>query len=319
MNLTTERRPVDTQWLGQRMLERPKTPPMKRGGLEIRVRTIPAGDGHLVVSLRNAIFMGQAPTTVAFDADLEVRHLNYEGGEWMADTCQEVWQMAEPLQALAEMDEPELLVGGLGLGVFSHLADTYAGAIVTTVERDQRIIDAVAPYAARSVHQGDIYEHCRDYASDYTAAFLDTWQMTGEHAWVREVVPLRRIIGDQIPAENIWCWNEDEMQGQIKLSGPRAMCVPLQTIPPSSVHWRVLRAKAEQIGIAPTVDVSGKDRAQRVLDAGNELWENPTAHGLIERFLRHAGSAEWEAEFGQLWDAAEAEAADWRKEHNLED
>lgn len=311
---------VDTQWLADRMLQRPTTPPFEDGGVKLTIEKIPAGTPHQVVSLRNAIFMGQKPTSVAFDVPFWIRHLGYEGGEWMADSCQEIWQMHEPLERLREMDEPELLVGGLGLGVFSHLADQYAGAIVTTIERDERIIKWVAPHTARLVLRGDIYEHARQIKDDdYDAAFLDTWQRTGEYAWIREVVPLRRLLAGKIPAENIWCWNEDEMTGQVRLSGLRAMCVPLQNLPASSTHWRVLRAKAEQVGIAPTVDYSGDDRMHRVLEAADQLHRDPVAFQILEKLLRHAGSPEWEAEYGQLWDAAEAEAAEWRRENKLDD
>lgn len=36
---------------------------------------------------------------------------------------------------------------------------------------------------------------------------------------------------------------------------------------------------------------------------------------MLELLLRDAGSREWEAQFGQLWDDAEAAAAEWRKTH----
>lgn len=310
---------VDSDWLGHRMIERPVTPPFEDNGVKLTIEKIDAHKPHRVISLRNALFMGQPPTTCSFDVPLWVRHLGYEGGEWMADSAQEVWQMHEPLEGLREMDEPSVLVGGLGLGVFSHLADCYSGAIVTTVERDARIIKWVAPHTTRRVLHADIYEAARDIEPDeYDAAFLDTWQRTGEYAWIREVVPLRRLIGDKIPAERVWCWNEEEMTGQIRLSGPRAMCVPMQSIPPSSVHWAVLRMKAEQVGIAPEIDYSGPERMERVMQASAELWQDPVAHSLLEKFLSHAGSPEWEAEFGQLWDDAEAKAQAWREENGLE-
>ena len=310
---------VDTDWLGNMMVARPRTPAGENGGVKITIEWIDAEKPHTVVSLRNALFMGDAPCTCAFDLPLQIRHLGYEGGEWMADTCQEIWQMHEPLERLAEMDEPSLLVGGLGLGVFTHLATEYAGAIATTVEKDERVIALVAKHAARRVLHTDIYEHAREIGpGEYDFAFLDTWQRTGEYAWVREVVPLRRIIGDKIP--EILCWNEQEMIGQVQLSGLRAMCVPAQSIPATSTHWAVLREKAEQAGITPT-EMGGTEgeRMSRVLAQAAMLNEEPAAHGILARFVTEPGSPQWEREFGESWDRHEALAAKWRAEHNIED
>jgi hypothetical protein len=236
----------------------------------------------------------------------------------MSDSPQEVWQMHDPLERLREMDEPELLVGGLGLGVFSHLAAEYAGAITTTIERDPRVIRAVGRHvAARCLVLGDIYEYAREVQpGEFNAAFLDTWQSTGEHCWVTEVVPLRRLLAQKIP--EIWCWNEPEMHGQIRLSAGRAMCVPLTSIPESSVHWRVLREAAERAGLVDPLAAMPRDSNARQMwtyDAAARLLQDPRAHGLIERLLCEPGSPAWEAEFGASWDAAAAAYAAWQQEY----
>jgi len=324
LRLPARENAVDFDWLGTRMLERPATPPGSFEGVEIKKRTIPAGERQEVVSLRNAIFMGYAPTSIAFDVDVDVRSLGYEGGEWMADTAQEVWQMHEPLEDLAERVEPEVLIGGLGLGVFTHLAAQYSGAITTTIERDPRVIKLVYRHvAARNIVEADLYAFARDEVEpgQFDVAFLDTWQRTGESCWIEEVVPLRRLLAEKIPT--IYCWNEAEMLGQIHLTGVRSMVVPEQSIPATSIHWRVLKGAAKRAGfeiddaqIATIRDTS--ERWTAVEDAAQQL-EAAGARRVLERLTRDPGSEEWEEEFGELWDRAAAICEAWKKERGFDD
>jgi hypothetical protein len=300
----------DTNWLAERLLQRPCTPAFEQDGLTLKIETIPAGVPHCVVSMRNALFCGQHPINVSFDADVEIRHLRYEAGEWMSDSPQEIWQMREALEELLSMDvgmahEPELLVGGLGLGVFSHLASEYAGAIVTTVERDERIIRAVAPWATRKVIQDDIYQFAdKIEIGEYDAAFLDTWQRTGEYCWITEVVPLRRKLVSKI--KKLWCWQEAEMVGQIRMNGMRTMCIPLESFSPHDIHYRVLRYAAEQAGLVSNSH-DDSDELTKLLEQASELEDCGVARDLLNRFLINAGSPVWEAEFGQIWDRFVAE------------
>jgi hypothetical protein len=296
------RETFDSDWLANRLVQRPRTPVYDKDGLVITISKVPAGKPHCVISMRNAIFSGQRPTNISFDADVEIRSLQYEGGEWMTDTPQEIWQMYTALEELTQMHEPELLVGGLGLGVFSHLAAEYAGAIVTTVERDERIINAVSPWSARKVVKDDIYKFAdKVEVGEYDAAFLDTWQRTGEYCWITEVVPLRRKLAPKIA--KIWCWQEDEMIGQIRLNGTRVMCIPIDRIPASSIHYRVLRYAAEQTGLVDNEPVVDEEASMmNMLEKAGELEGNQAIRGIIDRFLTNAGSPAWEAEFGQTWD-----------------
>lgn len=308
---------IDIEWLTGLMELRPTPPAGEEGGVELTVQTLPPMTEQTVVSLRNSLFMGYPPTKAVMPGACEIRRLTYKGGEWMADTPQEVWQMHEVLELLLEHDEPEVLVGGLGLGVFTHLATEYAGAIATTVEKDSRVIALVAAHAARNVVNGCIYEFCEQVQEgDFDVAFLDTWQSTGEYCWNREVVPLRRILGDKVP--EVFCWNEQEMVGQIYLSATRAMCLPLQRIPPSSTHWRVLRLRAERLGIEEIPDTGINDMMNGILQAAAELQDDEQAQEMLSRFTHHAGSESWEAEFGGLWDEQEAEYNRWAKAHKLD-
>lgn len=289
----------DSKWLAARMIQRPNTPAHNNNdGIEIVINTVKAGEILCVISLRNAIFCGESPTNIVFDDDIEIRSLRYENGEWMTDTPQEVWQMRGILERLRAMDEPRLLVGGLGLGVLSHLATQYGHATVTTVERDQRIIEAVGPFTDTKIVRGDIYDYAEEIkAGDYHIACMDTWQSTGEHCWVTEVVPLRRKLAKVIP--EIWCWQEAEMVGQIRNSGLLAMCYHTDQIPRASVHLRVLQRAAEKAGLLDTIIASDNDLV-RAMGAVKQL--DSRAIDLMERFLANPGSPSWEDEFGSIWD-----------------
>jgi len=293
----------DGKWLANRILQRPRPPAGSYDGVDLTVEIVPAGQPHCVISMRNAIFCGESPVNIAFDEDVEIRSLRYEGGEWMTDTPQEVWQMRGALERIRKLDGPELLVGGLGLGVFSHLAAEYAGAIVTTVERDERIIKAVAPWSTRNVVHDDIYKFADEVkAGEYRIAFMDTWQSTGEHCWVTEVVPLRRKLAKTIP--EVLCWQEMEMSGQIRNSGLHAMCYQDSKMPASNVHWRVLRQTAEKMGVAYDLKQSAShlEQLQQTIEEAARLASSAVATGILERFLLTPGSSVWEEEFGQAWD-----------------
>lgn len=298
-----------SEWIAQVIPLRPKTPTVVDGDLSISIEVVPAGKPHAVVSLSNAFAKGQSPWDVIFDEEVEVRRLSYEGGEWMTDSCQELYQMKPALDLLQTMSEPELLIGGLGLGVFTHLATEFAGSVATTVERDHRIVKYVAPYTARAVIIADIYDVAKHVEpGQYDVAFFDTWQMTGEHCWVNEVVPLRRLIGEKIP--HVLCWNEDEMIGQVYHHAFRSMCVPVERLPITDVHTRTLRQRAMDLGCTVTV---GAIEVAELLEAEKCVRGNQAASTLVERFVTNVGSSEWEAEFGALWDRNAEQYHQWQR------
>lgn len=306
-------RRVDKGWLGDRLGERPETPDGRDGKVRITHEVVPAGRKVTVVSMRNGLFMGQQPTDASFVSDLKIRHLEYEGGEWMADSPQEVWQMHDPLELIRQQVSEEgrcrVLVGGLGLGVFSHLASEYAGGTVTTIEKDPRIISLVAEHSSGSVFLDDLYEYAARLGPDcYDFAFLDTWQATGEYAWVREVVPARRLVGAAIP--KVMCWNEDEMIGQVWLGGFRAMLIDHDRLPELDIHRHTLRHHAVRDGIVSQAIAPDAESVSRLFEAESELRNNPDAEALLRRLTTDAGSEVWEEEFGQTWDIYEAYAAE---------
>lgn len=299
----------EQEWLVDRLSQRPLTPAGEYDGVAIKINTVPAGKKHCIVSLRNAIFTGQRPLEMSFDSDVDIRHLSYEGGEWMADTPQEIWQMYHPLESIHSSDK--VLVGGLGLGVFSHLVAEYVGADVTTVEKDQRILSAVGPWISGITVHDDIYQFAdKVREGEFDLAFLDTWQSTGEHCWMTEVVPLRRKLGDKIPT--IMCWQEDEMGGQIRLGALHQLAVPDHRQVPSNLHYRVLRRVADKLGITTNKRLprDSVKSMNAIMAVSAEISGIPETNDLIDRFLDNPGSPDWEEEFGGHWDELEV---DYRK------
>jgi len=310
---------IDFEWLRDMMNQRPDVPAGERDGISIVVDTLPAGKKTTVVSMRNALLRGEPVTDMSFECDHAIRALrDVDHGEWFRDDPQEVWQMYDALEAIADMDDPSVLVGGLGLGTFSRLADVYAGGIVTTVERDERIVELVAKYATRRVIVADIYNFVREIGPDeYDIAFLDTWQMTGEQCWVDEVVPLRRLIGGKIP--EIHCWNEREMFGQIGLGIFRAISIPLDNLPKMSIHYRVVRRAAERAGIAPDEPLPSDEtkRMFAIMERAEQMVANPVALSMVRRFVNDVGLDDWEAEFGGFWDDETQQRVEWRRASGL--
>ena len=244
---------VDPDWLATAMRMRPATPEGTSGKISIVATLEPAGKSLTVVSFRNAIFMGQQATNMTFQEPLIYRALKSEKhGTWMTDSCQEVYQCRDAIEALP--NGASLLVGGLGLGVYTELALRMANPRrVVTVEREPDVIKLVAPFVgirdSRSeVEQEDIYKFAAKLGrGDFDFAMLDTWQSTGEYCWAHEVVPLRRLARPKI--RTVWCWNEEEMWGQIEMAAFRKILQQREEISHCDLHMQVLRAAAERDGL----------------------------------------------------------------------
>lgn len=305
------------------MLLRPDTPDGQVADLKITHKVVPAGKPHEVVSIRNALMMGQQRTNITFDEPLKIRNLSYKGGVWMTDSAQEVWQMRDALEQIKTISDLDIsrfcnvLVGGLGLGLFSRLAEKWADARVTTIEKDRRVIDLIQFHG--DVVHADIYDFCRDLPESYGSrkqphiAFLDTWQSTGEWCWNHEVVPLRRLIGDKIP--KVICWNEEEMIGQIAGpfgSGYRRMLISLDVTSKGDIASSILRHLALERGITDITYDGDEWRTMKLIEDGEKLKTNPDAQDLVRRLTTDAGSPTWEAEFGELWDRYQNAYDDWK-------
>lgn len=304
---------IDFEWIGERMCDRPRAPAGQRGAVQLTIETVPAGQRMTVVTMRNAIFAGQPPAEIAFDWEVEIRRLTYPGGEWMADTPQEIWQMHAFLERLADDPGLDVLIGGLGLGVLTKLTSDYGLAVVTTVERDLDVIALTGDHAGGQIEHADVTEYLRRIEpGQFAVACLDTWQSTGLTCWQDEVVPLRRLAADKIP--EVFCWAEDEMIGQVRMQAIWALATPAHQMPPSAVLWRTLSAAARQAGL-PAPEPLPKDDVDRLWalqQRGDELNRDPAFARLLDEFTTEVGSETWEARFGELWDRHAAERIDSR-------
>lgn len=172
-----------------------------------------------VVGLRQAIMRGVTPVSVTLKEPLRIHVLEDDHrGTWMTDMPEELNQIGEVLATV--QPRGSVLVGGLGLGILARVVAEHPGVErVVVVERDKDVINLCFkpgrdPFIC--VH-ADLYQWLREYPGQFDCYLLDTWQGTGEIAWWREVLPLRRIIRNKFGTRpKMWCWAEDIMLGQVK-------------------------------------------------------------------------------------------------------
>jgi len=291
---------VNEDRLVELIANRPDVPAGKIEDVEITLDTVPAGEPVTVVSLRNALLMGQQPTTVSFDCDLTIRSLAYRGGVWMTDSPQEVWQMAGPLADACG----DVLVGGLGLGGFTHLLHRVPEVeSVTTVEKDERIATLVAPYISGGggVQVADLFDYLPTVEPGaYEYGFFDIWQPTGELVWQSHIVPLRRLARGKI--ETLRCWNESEMWGQLRTVLPKiASMDDAVKFDGIQGYYEVFRRACKDAGVwKPTISLGG-DMIGDTIAAEMRLGENADYHRLADLYLDPSHD-EWEKVFGGHWD-----------------
>jgi len=297
---------VNLTLLKRMMDNRPRIPEGVSGDGEVAVKhaVVLSGQPLTVVSLRNALLMGQEPLQVRFEDSLLIRELTYEGGVWMRDDPQEVWQMAAPVESVYG----RVLVGGLGLGTISHLI-AHSGDVdeVVTVEKDHRIIDLVADHIDSEVVQADVFDFVKEVKKyDFDSAYIDVWQSTGEMIWVNYVVPLRRFIRGKIDNSDVHCWNEEEVWGQLRMSLCRSVDIDLSAKNDQFTGYReVFRRACVEAGIKPPKPaVREGDDPMASLD--QEGWfanmQDKNLIRILTLYLEATGTEAWEARFGRLWD-----------------
>ena len=299
---------VDYDQLQTYLQNRPDIPEGKRGKVSVTHTIIPAGETMPVVSRRNALLMGQRPAKVQFTDDYILRSLKYEGGTWMTDHPQEIWQMHKPFHQCYG----RVLVGGLGLGVFPHLLHKLGNHVseIYVVEKDTRIINLIKPHITEElgdlfVQQGDLFKYVKEiYPGTYDSAFLDIWRPTGESVWYEYVVPLRRLLKGKIDQENVHCWNEEEMIGQLENVLPKVAELDESLLTNRSTgYYRVFREAVKRKGLRGEARIGRDNIAERTaLELVAENMQDEDLKQYMELYMRGAGTDEWEKEFGDLWD-----------------
>lgn len=190
-------------------------PEGRRGKLRIRHEVKKKGEKEIVVSLRNAIFMGLKPASYVLDQDVIIHKLE-EGdhGTWMTSHLQEVEQHERQLARFSG----HVLVGGLGLGLAAALLqEKDAVQSITVVEKSKEVIKLVKPYLRwcdkLAVFNEDLFDWLKQ-KRHYDYAFFDIWCPTGERIIRQFTLPLRQAALGAIYQHCIEQWNEDEMVGQ---------------------------------------------------------------------------------------------------------
>lgn len=209
-------------------------PDCASGDIKITTKTYPKGSRLALVSLRNAIFMGLRPTNLLLDRDMVIHELSStKDGVWMTSLPQEVEQAHRQLARA----HGRVLVGGLGLGLaIGILQQNRRVKQVVVFEKNAHVIKLVSPWLSKSkgllVINDDIGVHldeCRSKKRTYDFGFYDIWQGTGETTWQEEVLPLREKSVGVIPQDQIECWNEDEMLGQVHMGCQTTIMLVKQT------------------------------------------------------------------------------------------
>lgn len=300
---------VDMKKLEALLDRQPHIPAGKRRDIEVVVRTLPAGSKVPIVSIRNAILMGQKHTTGILDEPYRMASLEYKGGVWMTNAVQEIWQMREPLEKV----RGRVLVGGLGLGIFTQLAVGQPDVeSVTTIEKSPDIIRLVAAHLDERVRanvvQADLFEYLKAMKRrEYNSAFFDIWQGTGEFSWTDYVVPLRRLCRGKIAQSSIHCWNEDEMIGQLRGpfgALPRVAVMALTDKMPW-YYW-VFRKAAINEGVLPRGGLKPDNSKPFVelMEAAANAGDDLRIAEFITFYTTKPGTDRWERVFGRLWDEA---------------
>lgn len=289
----------ELEWM---ICRRPHTPKGRSGKIKLTVETMPPFQVLPMVSMRNALLMGQSSANASFKEPLEIRHLHEkEHGEWMSDSPQEVWQMRDPVFRA----KGTVLVGGLGLGVVSHLIAQREVGPVITVERNPSVINLVKTHVLSLTVCADLFTYlgeCHPNAFDF--GFFDIWQSTGEASWVQYVVPLRRLARGKI--RRVMCWNEKEMKGQLYRVLPEVAAIDPDHVPFNGFqgYYDVFRQVAQRRKIISPVNPDNHNGLNTaILKAWQEAAENKELAELINLYLR-PGTAAWERTFGDLWDKA---------------
>ena len=205
-------------------------PEMKSGNWSIRHVITPPGEKMIIVSMRNAMFMGMKPShTIAPGkvVTVELRETDDKGDKgWMSDSPQEVEQHTRQLKKA----RGRVLVGGLGIGLaVAILARNRKVREIVVVEKSSDVIRMVAPHAwnfvgsrsrgvSLAVLNTCLFEYLKmNHLPSFDFAFLDIWIPTGQTVLADTVLPLRKLA-KRVVYGPIECWNELDMIGQMRIN-----------------------------------------------------------------------------------------------------
>lgn len=208
-----------------------KLPDGRNGRWMLTHESFKPGHEFQITTLRDVILGAPGPGKITTDTKLRIHRLSeIRKGEtdpkkahlWMSDHPAEVWSHVQHLKDF----RGRVLVGGLGIG----LAVTYLERHpfvkeIVVVEKSRSVCQLVWPHLKLKTRKTRLVNKClfkylsqerRPMAFDF--AFYDIWRESGEHTLWNCVMPLRMLSRWLLPSENVRCWKEDTMLGQVRLS-----------------------------------------------------------------------------------------------------
>jgi len=193
-------------------------PEGKSGEYQIRHIHKDAGTCLDTANMRCQMF-GQPNVKLMFDHPTRWHELSYEGGVWMTDLPIEQAQHDRELQEA----HGDVLIGGLGLGyAATQLIRRPEVDSVTVVEISPEVIELVQPHIDDEIIVicADLFEYLEGLTPvpPFDYCFFDIWQSDGEGTFFETVVPLRKLAQPWLNDEDIICWNEDVMRGQLNMA-----------------------------------------------------------------------------------------------------
>jgi len=202
-------------------------PKMKFDKFEIRHIKHQKGEVLDVIDMRMALFAGIKPVTAKLLFNWTEMQLLIDGSRWMSThPTENFWQIAP-----ASLAHGKVLVGGLGLGYFIYeLLSNKSVKKIYCVEIEKRLVDMMklcfSILTERLDNAPQIEFICADIENYLTTTsekfdfiYLDTWTGTGEETLNNTVLPLRKLARPLIknnPDENLFCWAEEVMRGQVE-------------------------------------------------------------------------------------------------------
>jgi len=188
------------------------------GTYAIKHTVKPPGTALTTANARCAFIGGQEAKRLIFQEETRWHSLVYEGGVWMTDLPCEQAQLDRHIPDM----HGRVLVGGLGLGyAINRLAESDDVDEIVVVEIAPEVVALVSPHlwsrGKVRVVQQDLFEYLKR-GEEFDSAFYDIWQLDGEAIFHGTVVPLRQASRGLIPDEQVVCWNEDVMRGQLSMA-----------------------------------------------------------------------------------------------------
>lgn len=193
-------------------------PEGKVNDYEVEHMTVPANSPLSTASMRTVLLGGHENEPVVYQHETTWHRLTYDGGVWMTDLPIEQAQHDTHLEHFCG----KVLVGGLGLGyAVNTLLKRKEIEKVVVVEKADEVIQLVAPHIwdfwshgkdRYEVVHADLFDYLADDKEQYDFGFYDLWQSDSESTFHEFIPRLRELSGN---VDNVVCWNEDIMRGQL--------------------------------------------------------------------------------------------------------